>query len=239
VVERGYGSKLALIPNGADTQMFHPDRAAGAATRAELDLEGKFLVLYAGIHGIAQGLDTALEAAAQLRDTPDVHLLFVGEGSKKADLLALKDRLGLENVTMLPERPRAKMPPLLSAADIALVPLKKIELFQKALPSKMFDAWACGCPVLLSIDGEARRILVQANAGVFVEPESANQMAQAIRTLKSQPDLLRSYGDNGRRFVEEHYSRQQLAVQLEELLLEVVSGPCPPGLGQRVHLTGV
>jgi colanic acid biosynthesis glycosyl transferase WcaI len=236
--ERGYGSKLVLIPNGANTQMFYPDREAGAATRAELGLEGKFLVLYAGIHGIAQGLETALEAAAQLSDTPDVHLVFVGDGPKKAELLALRDRLGLENVTMLPERPRATMPHLLSAADMALVPLKRIELFQRALPSKMFDAWACGCPVLLSIDGEARQVLAQAKGGVFVQPENANQMAQAIRTLRGTPDLLRSYGDNGRHFVEERYSRHRLATQLEELLLEVISGTCPTGSDQPVHRTG-
>ena len=224
LTERGFGAKLALIPNGANTDLFRPDPAAGAAARAELGLAGKFIVLYAGIHGIAQGLETVLEAAQHLQAVPDVHFVFVGEGPKKAELEAMKERLGLANVTMVPERPRSDMPAFLSAADVALVPLRRLELFEGALPSKMFDAWACGCPVILSIDGEARRVLAQADAGLFVEPEDAGQMARAIVRLKSDPALLRRYGTNGRRFVEENYSRQRLAAQLEQLLLAVVEG---------------
>ncbi|MBN1136380.1 MAG: glycosyltransferase family 4 protein [Anaerolineae bacterium] len=219
LAERGFGDKLALIPNGANTDLFRPEPAAGAALRAELGLADKFVVLYAGIHGIAQGLETALEAAQQLRTAPDVHIVFVGEGPKKAELLAMKERLGLANVTMLPERPRSGMPAFLSAADVALVPLRRLQVFEGALPSKIFDAWACGCPVILSIDGEARRVLEQADAGLFVEPEDAGQMAQAILQLKGDPALLRRYRENGRRFVEENYSRQRLAAQLERLLL--------------------
>ena len=224
LTERGFGAKLALIPNGANTDLFRPDPAAGAAARAELGLAGKFIVLYAGIHGIAQGLETVLEAAQHLQAVPDVHFVFVGEGPKKAELEAMKERLGLPNVTMVPERPRSDMPAFLSAADVALVPLRRLELFEGALPSKMFDAWACGCPVILSIDGEARRVLAQADAGLFVVPEEARQMAQAIERLKSDPALLRRYGANGCRFVEENYSRQRLAAQLEQLLLAVVEG---------------
>jgi colanic acid biosynthesis glycosyl transferase WcaI len=220
--ERGFGAKLALIPNGANTDLFRPDLQAGAALRAELELSDKFLVVYAGIHGVAQGLETVLDTAQKFRAVPDVHFLLVGEGPRKADLLELRNRLELDNVTMIAERPRPEIPAFLSAADVALVPLRKLKLFEGAVPSKMFDAWACGCPVLLSIDGEARRLLEIAEAGVFVEPENATQMAQAILQLKNDPDRLRRYGENGRRFVEANYSRQRLAVRLEELLRETI-----------------
>ncbi len=222
LVERGFGAKVVIIPNGANTDLFRPDPASAAALRAELGLTGKFLVLYAGIHGVAQGLEVVLEAARRLQEVPEVHFLFVGEGPKKAELLVLKEKMGLTNVTMLSERPRSDMPALLSAANVALVPLRRLELFQGAVPSKMFDAWACGCPVILSIDGEARQILDRAEAGVFVEPEDAEQMAQAIRRLKDEPDRAQRYGEQGRRFVEAHYSRQRLAAQLEALLQQVV-----------------
>jgi glycosyltransferase involved in cell wall biosynthesis len=219
---RGFGSKLALIPNGANTELFRPDAAAAAVLRSQLGLGGEFLVLYAGIHGLAQGLETVLEAARQLQNDPDAHFLFVGEGPKKAELLALRDSLGLTNVTMLAERPREEMPAYLSAADVALVPLRRLDLFQGALPSKMFDAWACGCPVLLSIDGEARQVLEQAGAGVFVAPEDADQMAAAILRLKGDPERLRRQGERGRRFVQDHYSREQLAARLELLVQESI-----------------
>jgi len=234
--ERGFGGKVALIPNGANTDLFRPDPEAGAALRAELGVTDKFLVLYAGIHGVAQGLETVLEAARQLQGMPDIHFLFVGEGPKKAELLALRNKLGLSNVTMLAERPRSEMPAFLSAADVALVPLRKLGLFEGAVPSKMFDAWACGCPVILSIDGEARQVLEHADAGVFVEPENAGQMADAILALRNDPDQMRCYRENGRHFVEAHHSRQRLATRLEALLLKVIERPPKGEPGDAPHV---
>ncbi|HEC36126.1 MAG TPA: glycosyltransferase WbuB [Anaerolineae bacterium] len=219
LIERGIPSeKLALIPNGANTDLFHPQPEAGQSLRRELGLGDCFLALYAGIHGIAQGLETVLEAACRLADVPRIHFLFVGNGPRKADLLRLKEDLSLSSVTMLDAQPREAIPTYLSAADVALVPLRRLELFKNAVPSKMFDAWACGCPVVLSIDGEARRVLERAQAGVFVEPESAEAMAETIRALSTDSDRCRAYGRNGRRFVEAHYSRQAQARRLVELL---------------------
>lgn len=212
---RGYGEKLALIPNGANTDLFRPRPEAGRALRARLGLGERFIALYAGIHGVAQGLETVLQAA-QL--APDVHFLLVGEGPCKADLLRLKDDLRLPNLTMLDAQPREAMPDYLSAADVALVPLRKVEVFQGAVPSKMFDAWACGCPVALSIAGEARAILEQAGGGVFVEPEDAAALAAALQGLAGERARCREMGAAGRRFVEARYSRQAQARQLVELL---------------------
>ena len=97
----------------------------------------------------------------------------MANGHKQAELAASRERLGLTNLTLLGERPQREMPANFSAADVALVPLRKLELFQGALPSKMFEAWACACPVLLSVNGEAKAVLEQAQAGVHVEPEDA------------------------------------------------------------------
>lgn len=219
LIERGFPSeKLTLIPNGANTDLFHPQPEAGRALRSEMGLGDRFLVLYAGIHGIAQGLETVLQAARQLAGDPRIHFIFVGDGPCKADLLRLKRDTNLPNVTMLDAQPREAIPAYLSAADVALIPLRRLELFKGAVPSKMFDAWACGCPVVLSIDGESRQVLERAHAGVFVEPESAEAMAETIRALSTDSDRCRAYGRNGRRFVEAHYSRQAQARQLVELL---------------------
>jgi glycosyltransferase involved in cell wall biosynthesis len=220
--ERGFGTKLTVIPNGANTDLFHPDPEGGAALRADLGLGDKFLVIYAGIHGVAQGLETVLEAARQLRDEPDFHFLFVGEGPKKSELLRQRDMMGLANVTMLAEQPRSQMPTYLSAADVALVPLRRLRLFRGALPSKMFDAWACGCPVVLSIDGEARTVLERAEGGVFVEPENSEQMAKVLLSLGADRERLHQLGLSARSFVEQHYSRARLAARLEAVLRETV-----------------
>ena len=211
--------KLVLIPNGANTELFQPQPELGAEFRQQHSLRpDDFVVVYAGIHGIAQGLETVLHAAQVLRDQGNIRFVMVGEGPVKLELQQLRADLGLDNVLMLPEQPRTSMPAVLSAADVALVPLRKVELFEHAVPSKLFDAWACGCPVLLSIDGEARRVLEAANGGMFVPPEDPPALAQAISQLAKVPDRGRSLGANGRRFTVERYSRQAQARQLEQLL---------------------
>jgi glycosyltransferase involved in cell wall biosynthesis len=215
--------KLVLIPNGANTELFQPQPALGAEFRQQHGLRSDdFVVAYAGIHGIAQGLETVLRAAQMLRDQDNIRFVMVGEGPVKPELQQLRADLSLDNVLMLPEQPRTSMPAVLSAADVALVPLRKVELFEHAVPSKLFDAWACGCPVLLSIDGEARRVLEAANGGLFVPPEDPTALARAINELALLPDRGRSLGADGRRFTEERYSRQAQARQLEQLLSSVI-----------------
>ena len=225
LLERGFpAGKLALIPNGANTEMFRRQPELGARFRAEHGLApDAFVAIYAGIHGIAQGLETLLHAADLLRNDPSLRFVLVGEGPVKAELQALRAKLALDNVLMLPEQPRSAMPAILSAADAAIVPLRKLDLFQGALPSKMFDAWACELPLLLSIDGEARRTLEAAQGGLYVPPEDAAALAEAMRSLAAQPDRGRSLGQNGRRYTEQHHSRQAQARALETLLKETSS----------------
>lgn len=225
LLARGYAAeKLALIPNGANTELFQPRPDLRSVTRAEIGLPANaFVAMYAGIHGIAQGLDNVLEAAARLRHDPTLRIVLVGEGPVKAELEAQCIRVGLDNVLMLPEQPRQAMPGLLAAADVALVPLRKLALFEGALPSKMFDAWACGLPLLVSIDGEARRVLEAADGGLYVPPEDPNALAAGIRALAALPDRGSSLGQNGRLYTEQHHSRQAQARQLEQLLREVTT----------------
>jgi glycosyltransferase involved in cell wall biosynthesis len=116
------------------------------------------------------------------------------------------------------EQPRQTMPALISAADAAIIPLRKLEIFKGALPSKMFDSWACERPVLLSVDGEARQVMETAQAGVFVNPEDAPALAQAILNLRRQPELGRQMGMRGRAFTERHYSRQAQAGELDRIM---------------------
>lgn len=224
LLARGYAEqKLALIPNGANTELFRPQPELGARFRAEHGLGDQFVAVYAGIHGIAQGLETILRAAEALRDEPGLRFVLVGEGPVKADLLRMKAELSLDNVLMLPEQPRNSMPAVLSAADVAIIPLRKAELFEHALPSKMFDAWACGCPVLLGILGEAQRVLTAANGGLALPPEDWQALVAALRQMMALPDRGRHLGLNGRQFTEQNYSRQAQARQLEQLLHSLVS----------------
>jgi glycosyltransferase involved in cell wall biosynthesis len=138
-------------------------------------------------------------------------------------LTTLAQQMGLANVLFHPEVPRECIPAFFSMAQVAVVPLRKLELFQGALPTKMFDAWACACPTLVAIAGEAKQLLAQARAGLWVEPENPAALAAAILTLYREPAQLRHLGENGRRFVSAGYARQTHVQQLEKLLSQVLA----------------
>jgi glycosyltransferase involved in cell wall biosynthesis len=219
LVQRGISAdKMECIPNGSNTDFFQFNPAARDQLRHQLGLEGKFIAMYAGIHGIAQGLESVVEAAKLLQDDPDFHFLFVGEGPKRAELAALATRLELNNLTLLPEQPLHAMPAYLSTADVALVPLRNIDIFKGTLPSKMFDAWSCNRPLLLSVDGEARQVMDRAHAGIFVPPEDPQAMVTALVALKNSPDLRLEMGRNGREYTLKNFSRQAQAHRLAIIL---------------------
>ncbi|RKY85228.1 glycosyltransferase WbuB, partial [candidate division KSB1 bacterium] len=208
--------KLLLIENGSNLKIY---ANRGQAKKIELNLQNKFVVGYFGIFGLAQGMEQLCDLVNNMKNLPDVHFLFVGDGPKKKMVLDIKHRKQLTNLTILDEIPREEIAEYISACDVTLVPLKKRKLFTSALPSKMFDNMACERPVILSVDGEARKLLEKAEAGIFVEPENTTQMMQAILTLKSNPHLCREMGKNGRALVEKNYSREKLASKLEKELI--------------------
>jgi len=211
--------KLILAPNGANVSMFSYQSEERARVRRELGLEDKFVALYAGIHGIAQALETIVAAADSLRADPAIHFLLIGDGPKKAEIASLAASLSLPNLTLLSEQPREAMPAYLSAADAALIPLRKLDLFKGALPSKMFDAWACERPVLLSVDGEARRVLEEAGGGLFIPPEDSAALAASLLYLRTDPAGRAVMGRRGRVYTEQHYSRQAIAEQLAHRIM--------------------
>lgn len=223
LLERGWpDEKIVFIPNGANTKIFQPQPEAGKQRRAELGLDGKFVVLYAGILGVAQGVETLAEAARRLVAHTDISFLIIGAGPKKNELAALKEKFKLHNLSLLGEKPQKEMASYFSAGDVALVPLRKLDLFNGALPSKMFEAWACACPVILSVNGEAQAVLASAQAGLHTEPENAAAIAAAILKFKNDSLARRQMGENGRRFVAENYSRERAAEKLEQRLTQMM-----------------
>jgi len=215
LIQRGVlPEKLIIIPNGANIEMFTFKQNERNRIRTELGLEGKFIAIYAGIHGLAQGLETIVHTAHLLSDKPDIHFIMIGEGPKKLDILSLSKAYNLSNLTMLPEKPRDVIPDYLSAADVALVPLRKPEIFKATLPSKLFDAWACERPVILSIDGEARIVVETVKGGIFSPPEDPIRMAEALIHLMNSPVERQAMGKNGFNYTRQNHSRAKLAEKL-------------------------
>jgi glycosyltransferase involved in cell wall biosynthesis len=210
--------KIILVPNGANIDDFSYDPQRRQEWRDRLGWQDRFIAIYAGIFGIAQGLETILQAAERLREHAHIAFLLVGAGPQRQQIERLAAELALPNLCILPEQPREAMPGLLSAADLALAPLRNIDLFKGAVPSKIFDAWACQRPVVLSIDGEARQVVQRAGGGQFVPPEDPSALAQAVLFLSQHPEICQQMGTAGRNFTAQFYSRPALAEELIRVL---------------------
>jgi len=222
LIERGYpAGKVVLIPNGANTSLYTP-RPPAAELQARLGLRPEqFVVIYAGLHGLAHGLETALAAADRLRDRPDIHFLFIGDGPQKAALVRQAGRMGLPNVSFHDAVPEQQLPDTLALADVGLDTRRRLSISQGTLPVKMFSYMACELPVLLAIEGEAVALMQEAGAGLVVPPEDPAALAEAVLALQADPAGRLRYGKRGRAFVEAHYSRQALARQLAGILEDV------------------
>ncbi len=219
LIARGLPEKqIFLLPNGVDTEKFRPLPQAEA--RAALGWDSGFTLLYAGTIGLAHGLNTLLDAAEQLKQDTNVRVVLVGEGAAKEELMAEAQRRQLTNVSFLSAQPHDRMPFIISAADACLASLRKVPLFEGALPSKMYEAMACARPIVLAVDGEARELIArQAGAALYVEPENAAALAQGVRQLYDHPEQAEQLGQRGREFVKAHFDRDQLVVALEDRLL--------------------
>jgi glycosyltransferase involved in cell wall biosynthesis len=217
VQERAPRVPVSLVMNGVSPEMFAASRRPSDAIRGELGLANAFVVGYAGRHGIAQKLETLLEAAELVSRESNIHFAFLGDGPDKTKLINLCESKGLKNVHFFPPRPVAQIPAILSCFDAAIVPLKKLELFRGALPCKLFECMAAGVPVIVSIEGEAERLVKKANGGITIPPEDAQAMAYAILTLYRSPSLRSTMGKSGREYTLTHYSRQNAADTIERL----------------------
>jgi glycosyltransferase involved in cell wall biosynthesis len=211
-------SRLTVIPNGADIAYFAApvDRLEA---RARLGLHDEFVVAYVGSHGLSHGLSAVLDAAAT---QPDMTYLLVGDGADRDRLLAERELRGLRNVVMLPSVPKSEVPGLYAAADVCLVPLRDVPLFDAFVPSKLFEVLAAGRPVIGAVRGEARAILERSGGAVVVEPERGSAIAGAVETLRGDPALRAEMGRRGQAFVRSEYDREVLAARYLELLHNVV-----------------
>lgn len=211
--------KLFLLTNGVDTAAYQvgaPDRELAS----RLGLDGHKVFMYAGLHGLAQGLDVILEAAKLTRN-PDILYVLVGDGAEKAELVAKAEAEGIANVRFLPIQPTSTLPAVLNLAYATIIPLRRLELFKAALPSKLFDSMAAGRPIVAPLWGEAAALVEAAACGVVVEPEDARAVQRAVETLAADPALAHRLGEQGRRYVVEHFDRDDIAARLAKLLEEI------------------
>lgn len=213
IKERFPNSDLHWLPNGVDVNFYDPDNFEKKGFRERNGFkDSDVLFFYGGILGHAQGLDLLIKAAEKLKDQPNVRIILQGAGPERDMLLDLKKDLNVENVSFLPPVPKSEMPYVLKEVDVALVPLKKLDLFMGAIPSKIFEALAMKKALLLGVEGEAKRHFVDnAEAGLFFEPENIEDLTEKIRLMANEPERIKTFGENGRAYVMKNFNRNKIA----------------------------
>ncbi len=218
-------NRISVIPNAADFEL--SDTIACTFNRngfrQQQGMENGFWVVYAGAHGIVNRLDTVLEAAEKLVDTP-VQFLLIGDGPEKKALQKEAVRRGLSNVRFMERMPKRAVIPFLLAADAGLTTAPRLPIFRRVLTNKLFDYFSCRLPVLTMLDGDSRRLVETAEAGVYVEPENAGALRRAILDYLRQPELVRQQGENGYTYAQRHFNRRTLAQHYLTVINAVSTG---------------
>jgi colanic acid biosynthesis glycosyl transferase WcaI len=212
--------RVRVIPNFVDVDRIRPtDKENGY--RRQYGLDGKTVVMYAGNVGFSQSLDLVLAAATALAHEPQVVFVINGGGSARQDLE--RKAAGLANVRFIDHQPNDRLPELLAAADVHVVPLRR-GLARASVPSKMYSILAAGRPIVASVDPgtEVANVVNRAGAGLTVPPDDPEAFTKAVSRLVSDPDEAVRMGAAGRAFVERWASPAAVAAQYEALFGELI-----------------
>jgi glycosyltransferase involved in cell wall biosynthesis len=215
--------RIALVENGVDTQLFCPSNETDRL-KANIHLQDRFVVLYAGTLGMAHGLETVLTAAAALqRSRPDVVFVFIGDGAERKKLERLARERQTTNVIFIGQVPRASLVDYIRASDVCLVLLRQSEVFDTVLPSKMLEFMACAKPMIVGVGGITKALVEKSGAGITITPESADELARAVQHLYRDRQLCGVLGRRGCDYVRRHFTRQQKATTYLEAMTGLAS----------------
>lgn len=239
LLERGVpAAKLVFVPNACDLDLFRPDNVDGEF-RARHGLTGKFLALYSGAMGRANGIDQLVAAAVALRAAgrDDVAIVAVGDGGRRPYLEQSARRLGLDNLHVLGPLPKQTLAGVVGAADVTLTLFAPDPIFETNSPNKFFDSLAAGRPVIVNLDGWLRRVVAEAHAGLYVPAGDGDALAAALAALADEPAVVSRMALNARLLAEREFARDMLADRLCAALEEAAQGsatsttgaPPPPG----------
>lgn len=224
ISQRFPDKKVYWLKNGVDLNFYDAGKSGERnAWRAANGYDEKdFILFYGGIIGYAQGLDVILYAAKELEKEENIKFVLLGNGPEKERLLKLKEELGLHNLRFYDAVPKSEMQGIIMDTDASVVPLKRLELFKGAIPSKIFENLALKKPVLLGLEGEAKELFIdEGRCGLAFEPENSRDLAEKIMRLYSNPDLVRELGENGLKYAGENFNRDRIAEELYKQMQEL------------------
>lgn len=203
--------KTFWFPNGVDKEVY--DVEEDNEWIKEWKLDGKKIFVYAGIIGLAQGLDVIIHAKNKIdTDYPEISskiaVVLIGDGPDKERLIEINKSLNTK-VTFIPNTPKNRVIKMLKSSHAFIIPLKKLDLFLGAIPSKIFDALALSKPILLGVDGEARDLFInQGKSGYYFKPENSFDLMNQMIDFIQNPDVAEQKGANGCEYVLKYFDRK-------------------------------
>jgi glycosyltransferase involved in cell wall biosynthesis len=217
--------KLALIPNAADLDVFRPGVVDGGF-RARHGLENRFVALYAGAMGRANGLDQLVDAADALRRRREDRVVIValGDGGERPRLERRARNLRLENLRFLPPVAKDELAGIVGAADVTLTIFAPFRVLETNSPNKFFDSLAAGKPAVVNLDGWIRRLVEENDAGAWAPAGDPDALAGLLSQLAADPERVERMGRNARALAEREFSRDLMAERIARTLEEAVAG---------------
>ena len=215
---------ISVIMNGVDKKLFYP-REKNIELLKRYHLEGKFVCSYIGTIGMACGLGTALDAAEKLKKAGDdtIRFVLVGDGANREILEKEAKSRNLNNVVFTGRLPKENIPDLVASSDVNLVHLKKNDLFTTVMPSKIFESAGCARPILMGVDGFAKKLVLDAGAGIGFEPENSEELVAGLLFFRDHPEECKKMGDNAFNHIAKQYDRDTQAQKYVEILKSVIA----------------
>ncbi len=231
ICRTGYpADRVTVIPNGCDLDLFRP--AGDAPSPAGDDRFGSpddFRLVFTGAHGLANGLDAVLDAAAELkrRGVRGVCFVFIGDGNQKDRLVQRsRDEDTDAMIRWVPSIPKHELAKILPHFDVGMMILKNLPAFYYGTsPNKFFDYIACGLPVLNNYPGWLAGLIEEHRCGIVVPPDDPRAFADAVLRLRDAPDERAAMGRRARSLAESQFSRDRLGELFVRTLEAAAAAP--------------
>jgi glycosyltransferase involved in cell wall biosynthesis len=243
IARTGYPeSQITVIPNACDLAVFDVNAECGRQLRdAHSWLRDRRLVVYTGALGRVNGVDYIARLAAEVKHVADdICFVVVGEGIEESKVRAVAEQLGVlgRNFFMLPTMPKADVARWLSAADVAMSVVVDLPALWANSANKVFDALAASRPVAINHEGWLADLFRETGAGLVLHPQDINHAALTLIQAIRDRDWLETAGVAARRLAGERFHRDQLAAQLERVLVAAVEDRCAGTLENGLQSSG-
>ena len=218
--------KIIFIPNAADFSLSEEllQNFDVLKFRNDHGLDGKLVFTYVGAHGVANHLIQIIEAAELLKSRP-VSFQLIGDGMQKKMLQEEVFVRGLDNVIFVGSVSKQEVFKYILASDVGMSVLKKVDTFKTVYSNKTFDYMSCKKPILMAIDGVSRKLVEDAKAGFYVEPENVQEYVKVVNYYLQHPEIIIQQGENGYHYAKENFDRNVLAKQYLHYLQNLIELP--------------